>query len=262
MTTLGVIHPPSVAPEHLPEVARATEAAGITDLWLWEDCFKNSGIGPAAAALAVTERLQVGIGLMPVPLRNVALTAMEIASLARLFPGRLLPGIGHGVLDWMGQVGARAESPMTLLREYGTALRALLAGEELSVSGRYVSLDRVQLDWPPPPVPLYVGGVGPKTVALAGAIGDGLIFTGDTPVEKVRTGVEAARAAHAEAGLTTPLEVVCFADASPESLSREHVEALTDAGADRIVWAPTYRGEPDGVDVLHTLIEKVAALQN
>ena len=47
----------------------------------------------------------MGIGLLPVPLRNVALTAMELATLERLFPGRLAPGIGHGVLDWMGQVG-------------------------------------------------------------------------------------------------------------------------------------------------------------
>jgi len=52
-----------------------------------------------------------------VPLRNVALTAMEIATLARLFPGRLTAGIGHGVQDWMGQAGAKVESPMTLARE-------------------------------------------------------------------------------------------------------------------------------------------------
>ena len=56
------------------------------------------------------------------PLRNVALTAMEIATLARLFPGRLTVGVGHGVLDWMSQVGGRVESPMTLLREYTAAL--------------------------------------------------------------------------------------------------------------------------------------------
>ena len=39
------------------------------------------------------------------PLRNVALTAMELATVERMFPGRFVPGIGHGVLDWMGQVG-------------------------------------------------------------------------------------------------------------------------------------------------------------
>ena len=54
-------------------------------MWLWEDCFAESGIATAAAALAWTERLTVGIGLLPVPLRNVALSAMENATLERLF---------------------------------------------------------------------------------------------------------------------------------------------------------------------------------
>src|SRR5689334_11253884 len=143
MTSIGITFPPDQAPERLREVALAAEAAGIDELWLWEDCFAESGIAPAAAVLAWTTRLRVGVGLLPVPLRNVALTAMEIATLARLFPGRVLPGIGHGVLDWMGQVGARAASPLTLLEEYGSALRRLLDGESVTVSGRYVSLEGV-----------------------------------------------------------------------------------------------------------------------
>jgi alkanesulfonate monooxygenase SsuD/methylene tetrahydromethanopterin reductase-like flavin-dependent oxidoreductase (luciferase family) len=49
----------------------------------------------------------------PERLRNVALTAMETAMLHRLFPGRVTVGVGHGVQDWMGQVGARVESPLT-----------------------------------------------------------------------------------------------------------------------------------------------------
>ena len=49
----------------------------------------------------------------------------------------------------MAQVGAGVESPMTLLREHTVAVRALLAGETVSVSGRYVQLDAVALDWPP-----------------------------------------------------------------------------------------------------------------
>ena len=48
----------------------------------------------ATAALAWTDRVQVGIGLAPVPLRNVALLAMEVATVHRLFPGRFLPGSG------------------------------------------------------------------------------------------------------------------------------------------------------------------------
>src|ERR1700742_3480415 len=102
---------------------------------------------------------------MPVPLRNVALAAMEVAGLSRLFPDRLRPGFGHGVLDWMGQVGNRAESPMTLLREYLVALQAVLAGETVSRQGRYVNLDDVRLIWVPTPAPaIPVAAIGPRTV--------------------------------------------------------------------------------------------------
>src|SRR5690348_9038645 len=158
----------------------------MTHLWVWEDCFKESGIAAATAILATTSRLTVGIGLLPVPLRNVALTAMELATLARLFPGRLVPGVGHGVLDWMGQVGARAASPMTLLTEYAAALRELLHAKTVSTSGRYVTLDAVSLTWPPQTVPpVLMGAVGPRTLTLAGAVGDGVILTGETTIDQL-----------------------------------------------------------------------------
>src|SRR4051795_400867 len=185
MTTLGLVFVPSLPPERLRSVALLAEDEGLDELWLWEDCFFESGIASAAAALAWTSRLDVGIGLLPVPLRNVALTAMEAATIDRLFPGRLRLGVGHGVQEWMGQIGVRAESPMTLLREYVLALRQLLAGERVTTDGRYVHLDGVALDWPPgSPVPVHVGAVGPRTLRLSGEVGDGTILTmGVSPAE-------------------------------------------------------------------------------
>ena len=187
MPTLAAIFTPDQAPERLGAVAAAAEAAGLAQLWVWEDCFKESGIATATAILATTSRVTVGIGLLPVPLRNVALTAMEIATLARLFPGRLTVGVGHGVLDWMSPVGARAESPMTLLREYTAALYALLQGQTVTTHGRYVHLDDVALDWPPVVVPsLLVGGIRPRTVSLAGELADGVIIPGGNSPADVR----------------------------------------------------------------------------
>jgi alkanesulfonate monooxygenase SsuD/methylene tetrahydromethanopterin reductase-like flavin-dependent oxidoreductase (luciferase family) len=184
-----------------------------------EDCFKESGIATAAAVLATTGRLRVAIGLLPVPLRNAALTAMEIATLARLFPGRLTVGIGHGVQDWMGQVGARVESPMTLLREYTVALHALLHGETVTTHGRYVRLDNVALDWPPAVVPpLLVGGIRPRTVTLAGELADGVIIPGGNSPADVRAAVghfRGGRAARPGGTATSgdPEEVVVFVSA-------------------------------------------------
>jgi alkanesulfonate monooxygenase SsuD/methylene tetrahydromethanopterin reductase-like flavin-dependent oxidoreductase (luciferase family) len=121
--TLAAIFTPDQPPERLGAVAAAAEAGGLEQLWVWEDCFKESGIATAAAVLATTSRIRVAIGLLPVPLRNVALTAMEIATLARLFPGRLTVGVGHGVQDWMGQVGARVVLPGTARGRHPAAHR-------------------------------------------------------------------------------------------------------------------------------------------
>ncbi len=186
MTTLGAVFLPHLAPERLREIAQAADEAGLEELWLWEDCFFESGVASAAAVLGWTNRVRVGIGLLPAPLRNVALTGMEMATMQRLFPGRTRIAVGHGVQSWMGQVGARAASPLTLLREYLTALRSLLDGQEVTTSGRYVKLDGVRLEWPPlSPPELLAGATGPLSLRLSGELADGTVLSADTNPESV-----------------------------------------------------------------------------
>ncbi|HEU5265156.1 MAG TPA: LLM class flavin-dependent oxidoreductase [Jatrophihabitans sp.] len=239
MVTLGVIFPPELPPERLRSIAESADRAGLEQLWLWEDCFKESGIAAAASALAWTQRLTVGIGLLPVPLRNVALTAMELATLERLFPGRVVAGIGHGVLDWMAQVGARAESPMTLLREYTDALYQLLRGTTVTTSGRYVHLDRVALDWPPQPAPpLLVGAVRPRTAALAGELSDGVIFSGETSLAALREVLPHMQDARAAAGRSAAADVVVFVPVEGGSSATEVAARLAEfaaAGATHLI---------------------------
>ncbi|AEG43130.1 LLM class flavin-dependent oxidoreductase [Isoptericola variabilis] len=203
MTSVGCIFTPyENPPSRLVPFARAAEAAGLDEVWLWEDCFLESGIASAAAVLGATERVAVGIGVLPVPLRNATLTAMEVATLAGAFPGRFLPGVGHGVQDWMGQVGARVGSPLTLLREHLEALRALLAGERVTTSGRYVTLDDVALDWPPEVVPPVLSAAqGPKTLRLVGELADGAVLVADTGLAGVRRAVGLLDEGRAAAGL-------------------------------------------------------------
>ena len=211
VVTTGVVFRPQSPPERLREVVEAADAAGVGELWLWEDCFLEGGLTTAAAALAWSERLRIGIGLLPVALRNPAVVAMEIATLARLFPDRFVPGLGHGVLDWMGQVGARAESPMTLLREHTAAVRDLLHGHRVDVDGRYVHLDGVALEWPPAqPPPLLLGARGPKTLRLAGESADGVILDAAPTPDDVRAACVEVEAGRAVAGRTDPYQVVVY----------------------------------------------------
>jgi alkanesulfonate monooxygenase SsuD/methylene tetrahydromethanopterin reductase-like flavin-dependent oxidoreductase (luciferase family) len=211
MTTLGVVFLPQLAPEQLRDVAQAADEAGLEELWLWEDCFFESGVASASAVLAWSNNVGVGIGLLPAPLRNVALTAMEIATMQRLFPGRVRVAVGHGVQSWMGQVGARAGSPLSLLREYLTALRSLLDGQEATSSGRYVKLDRVQLEWPPLASPeLLAGASGPLSLRLSGELADGTVLSGGTSPEGVRRARALIGQGRAASGRSDRHEVVVY----------------------------------------------------
>ncbi|MFF3711685.1 LLM class flavin-dependent oxidoreductase [Streptomyces phaeochromogenes] len=288
MTALGAVFRPQLPPERLRAMVRTAEGAGLEELWLWEDCFLEGGISAAGAALAWSERLRVGVGLLPVPLRNVAVTAMETATLHRLFPGRAIVGVGHGVQDWMGQVGARAESPVTLLREYLVALRALLRGERVTTDGRYVKLDGVALDWPPQtPVEILAGATGPRTLRLSGEFADGTILTSATSPEGVRkalqlidegrksasrdgthevvvylltaTGPDAAARLRAELEADGVASVPDLGVAGDAKAVAEAVRRLADAGADTVILQPT-ADEPDPEGFVRFTAEDVRPL--
>ena len=208
---VGVVIRPQSPPEDLPGLFRQAEERGLTQVWLWEDCFLEGGIASAATALARTDRLGVGLGLLPVPLRNVAATAMEIATLDRIHGDRFRVAVGHGVQEWMGQVGARAQSPLTLMREYLTALRRLLAGEAVSMDGEYVRLHEVALDWPPRrPTRILMGAAGPKSLSLAGEAADGVVIMEDTSPEALTTALESVQRGRERAARHDPFDVVVY----------------------------------------------------
>lgn len=242
---VGVVVRPQQPPEALREHATTAERAGAHELWLWEDCFWAGGLTSSALALAWTSSIRVGLGLMPVPLRNPALTSMEVAALARAFPGRFLPGVGHGVLDWMGQVGAREASPMTLLREHLDVLAPLLRGERVSADGRYVHLDGVQLDHPPQVVPpMLVGARGPKTLALAGERSDGVILDAGPSPEEV-----AASVGHTGRAGDDAFHVVVFVPSAVGDGARERIDAEADGWGNHRPAAPLV-GSADEVAAL------------
>jgi alkanesulfonate monooxygenase SsuD/methylene tetrahydromethanopterin reductase-like flavin-dependent oxidoreductase (luciferase family) len=288
MTGLGAVFRPQLPPERLRDVARLADESGLEELWLWEDCFREGGISTAAAALAWTERVRVGVGLLPVPLRNVAITAMEAAALHRMFPGRAVVAVGHGVQDWMGQVGARVESPVTLLREHLVALRALLGGERVTTEGRYVRLDDVALDWPPAePVPVLAGATGPRSLRLSGEAADGTILTASTTADGVRHARQLIDQGRESAGRTDPHQVVVYllTATGPDAAARlraelvdeglesvpdlgvagdagavaKAVQRLAEAGADKVILQPT-GDEPDPEGFVRFAAEEVRPL--
>jgi len=201
---IGMCFDRSLPAPFVVEVAESLEAGGVDQLWVIEDCFYTAGISLAATALARTDRLTVGIGILPAVARNPAVTAMELATLANLAPGRLVAGIGHGVQDWMDQMGARTPSPLTTLDEVITVVRQLLHGDTVTFEGREVAMREVTLDAAPDITPPVLAGVsGPKSLALAGRIADGVVLAEGA-------GPAFVRQASASAGAPDPFRISVF----------------------------------------------------
>lgn len=221
---IGVMYDRDWAPEGLPGFARQAEALGVDDLWVVEDLGWNGGVSAAAVALGATERLRVGIGIAPAPLRSPALLAMELATLARVFPGRLVAGIGHGVREWMVSVGVAPRSPLALLEETITAVRALLRGERVELEGREVRLDSVQLVHPPAePPPVVAGVVRARSLELSGRVADGtLIAEGHGPRDLENTRALTAKGGAGPEHTLTVLAFCCVGDDPDEVAATLH----------------------------------------
>ena len=261
MTNIGAMIVRDLPPAAIVSHAQAIESY-YDELWVVEDLPFAGGISQAATVLAATEQVVVGHGIAPAAFRNPASLAMEWATLAELYPGRFAAGIGHGVQTWMAQLGERVDSPLTLLSETIAAVRSLLAGETVSVAGRYVKLDDVTLVFPPATPPLVSAGVsGPKSLRLSGAVADGTIIGeghGPTEVARARALIDEGRS---EAGRTDHHRVTVFTGfyvgepdglgaANPDAASgweaigattdevTARLQNLVDTGVDSIVLVP------------------------
>jgi 5,10-methylenetetrahydromethanopterin reductase len=173
----GVMLPRDIPATDFLAYAHKAEQAGFDELWVVEDCFFRGGIAQAAAVLASTTRIQVGIGILPAAVRNPVFTTLEVATLAELFPGRLIVGVGHGMPAWMRQVGAWPASPLTLIGEHLQVIRGLLRGETVTMTGSYVRIEDVALEHAPDIVPPVLAGVrGPRSLEMSGRHADGTIL--------------------------------------------------------------------------------------
>ena len=235
--TIGVIFHPRFPPETLADFARRAEAGGFDELWLWDDCFLPGGFTSAAIALAATQTIKVGIGLLPATAYNPLFAAMEITTLARAFPNRLLPGFGHGVGSWMAQIGAAPRSSLKALEETVIAVARLLAGETVTMHGEAVHLERVKMELLAASVPpLYVGAMRQNTLRLAGRVGDGTILTGMSSPTYMRWACEQVHAGMAESGHTAH-KVAVYLDAKVSIDGQAARASVRQALAVRYPWA-------------------------
>lgn len=177
--SLGVVIGSAIAPELVPTAASTAEACGFDEVWLAEDFFFTGGISGASLALESTSSVTVGLGVVSAMARHPALLAMEISTMTRVHPNRLIAGIGLGVPAWVRQMGLYPSSTLAALRECVTSVKRLLRGETLDQEGEVFSFDSVTLTYPEPghPTPVRMGVSGPKMLQLSGEVADGSVLS-------------------------------------------------------------------------------------
>ncbi len=128
------------------------------------------------AATQVTERIGLGTSVIDPYTRHPALAAQACATLAEMAPGRLRVVMGSGS-HFETLPGYGNPKPVAALREATRLMRALWAGETISLDGQVVKFRDGALDWKPSEIPpLYIASRGPQILKLAGEIADGILI--------------------------------------------------------------------------------------
>ncbi len=176
------------------DLVRLAEALGFDSAWVSEHHGSSDGYFPSllpmlAAFAAVTERMQLGTGIVLTPFHDPLRLAEDAATVDQLSGGRLILGLGIG---WREEEFRMFGVPMSerLQRTVETIeiLRRAWTGRRFSFEGRSFRYDRVKVT--PTPArpdgpPIFLGGYVEKALRRAGRLADGYITDADS-VEDVR----------------------------------------------------------------------------
>src|SRR5579871_6019220 len=199
-------------PDEARACAQLAEAAGASRLWVACHLFQREPAVIAALALAATRRL--GVGLMAVSPYAIhpVYAAMAAATLEEAFPGRVALCFGAGAPKDLEAAGLQPVQPLAVLGEAIEITRRLFAGERVRFDGdRYRLAGRALLN-APRTIPIWLAASGPRMLALAGELADGVLISGGTAPEFVRWSLDLARAAATGRALQTASLVYASAD--------------------------------------------------
>lgn len=147
-----------------------------------------------------TQRIRLGTGVVPIYTRTPATMAQTAATLDDLSGGRLNLGLGVShrpvVEGWHGQT---IDRPVAEMREYVAIVRAILRGEQPPAGAKWRTGFQLSGLDPRPGLPIYVAGLSPGMLRLAGEVADGAIlwlctppYIRDVVIPAVREGRERA----------------------------------------------------------------------
>ena len=177
--------------DEIVAVAQATEQGGFGTIWIAEQHFHRGVFTIAAAVAESTSSVRIGFGVLSPFIRHPASVAMELASLTERWGDRFTLGYGvahHGA----SRLGTIPANQVTGLRDAATATRALLRGD--------TAYNGAQLASRPPAVPIYIGSMGPQSLAMSAAHYDGALLGVMCSPTFIESSAELLDAALAKAG--------------------------------------------------------------
>jgi 5,10-methylenetetrahydromethanopterin reductase len=201
------------------EYARYAEEKGFEAVWQAESRLVRDAIVPMAAFAAVTDRIQIGSGVINNWTRNIGLLAATFLTLDDLAPDRIICGIGAWWDPLAKNVGIERRKPLTAMRETIEVMRRLLAMERVTYHGEFHHVDGIELDVvhgrrEPRNVKVMIGATGPQMMELTGEIADGAVLNYCVPPEYNIDAMEqlargAARAGRSIDAIDRPQLIVC-----------------------------------------------------
>jgi 5,10-methylenetetrahydromethanopterin reductase len=219
------------------DYVRYAEEKGFEAVWQAESRLVRDAVVPMAAYAAVTERIQVGSGVINNWTRNIGLLASTYLTLDDLAPDRVICGIGAWWDPLAKNVGIERRKPLTAMRETVEVLRRLLNMERVTFHGEFVHVDEIELDVvhgrrEPRNVPIMIGATGNKMMELTGEIADGVVLNYCVPPEYNDRALEFLSRGAEKAGRTLddidrPQLVVCSVDYDREKAIDSTRELLT-----------------------------------
>ncbi len=189
------------------EIARAAEACGARSFWIAEHVGYRESIVTATAIALGTEKARVFPTALSPYLRHPMPTSMAVATLAELVPNRCGVAIGVGNPMFLRESGLEVEKPVRAIRDYVTAMRALMHAQPVHQEGSTFVLKGARIAFVPMPLPpIYLAPMGPQMLKLSGAIADGVVLSAGLSIEFVRRSLGLAMEGSREKG-RDPTEV-------------------------------------------------------
>lgn len=192
------------------ELVKLVESTGLDSAWVSEHHFSEDGYLPSllpllAAYAVVTERIELGTGVMLAPFHDPIRVAEDFAVVDQIAGGRLICGLGIG---WRNEefreFGIEVSSRARRLSEIVDVLRLAWNEQRFDYDGRYYSYSGVAVTPKPARVPpILVGGFVDDAIRRAGRIGDGYISS-RAPNDRVAQAFEMAAEERAAAGKDGP----------------------------------------------------------